>query len=349
MSNGCLEVRYSIVVPAYNLENWLSATVQSVVAATRQLSGKYFVELICINDGSKDGTRRVLEREESKLGKDGILKIIVINQENKGVSIARNAGLSVASGEWVLFLDGDDLLDSDIFNVLDGHIASYDKSFEAIQYKSRKFITEDDIISSKVADIDNDVRLVDTKHHLPQHIIDVPLSWYLFKREKISDVKFRPISMGEDRLYLFEALVKIDSILLVNKRLYYYRLRDGSALRSSWTEKKIIDTIKYLSLCNYEMTRCNKVIEAGSFKRVANMLIEECAYNIMRLNGHSARVNSLICWREAVQNYNCYGCSCYTKLAYSLVKKCGFCAAILVGVIPYALKKRGLYRKRITT
>ncbi|MGJ8454517.1 glycosyltransferase family 2 protein [Pseudothermotoga sp. U03pept] len=89
----------SIVIPAYNVEDYIRSTLESVKRQTYKN-----IEVIVVNDGSKDNTSEVARQKLA----DAEFPWMVIDQENQGVSVARNVGLSKASGEYVLFLDGDD-------------------------------------------------------------------------------------------------------------------------------------------------------------------------------------------------------------------------------------------------
>lgn len=88
----------SVIVPFYNIEQYVSYCLDSILAQTFR-----DFELICINDGSKDGTRELLDAYAEK---DSRVK--VIHQENQGVSAARNNGLQLAAGKYIAFIDGDD-------------------------------------------------------------------------------------------------------------------------------------------------------------------------------------------------------------------------------------------------
>ena len=93
-----LDKKLSIIIPCYNVEKYIAECLESVCNA-RDAE----VEVICVNDGSTDGTLSIIEQWKQKDD-----RIIIINQENKGVSAARNQGLNLAKGEFIYFLDGDD-------------------------------------------------------------------------------------------------------------------------------------------------------------------------------------------------------------------------------------------------
>ena len=92
--------KVSIIIPVYNAEKFLSETIESVIAQTYT-----DWEIIAVDDGSTDRSREILRKYEQRLP----LKIRVITQKNSGVSIARNNAIAIAKGEYIAFLDHDDL------------------------------------------------------------------------------------------------------------------------------------------------------------------------------------------------------------------------------------------------
>lgn len=97
-------MKISIVVAVYNIESYLNQCLDSLINQTIK-----DIEIICVNDGSTDNSQNIIN-EYSK--KDSRIK--VINQDNKGISAARNAGIDAATGEYLLFIDGDDYIDLDL-------------------------------------------------------------------------------------------------------------------------------------------------------------------------------------------------------------------------------------------
>ena len=98
----------SVIIPVYNSEKYLPQCLESIVG---QSYGD--IEIICVNDGSKDKSTEILN---SYAAKDERIKII--NQKNKGQSAARNAGLDVATGKYIAFVDSDDVIDFRFFEIL---------------------------------------------------------------------------------------------------------------------------------------------------------------------------------------------------------------------------------------
>ena len=107
----------SVIIPVYNAEKYLEKCLNSVIKQTLK-----DIEIICINDGSTDGSLNILQKYSEK-----DKRFIIIDQKNSGQSVARNKGLSVAKGEFIGFVDSDDWIDDDFYEKL------YDA---AIEYKA---------------------------------------------------------------------------------------------------------------------------------------------------------------------------------------------------------------------
>ncbi len=93
----------SIIVPVYNVEKYLRKCIDSIIYQTYQN-----IEIILVDDGSKDASGQICDEYAEKDA-----RITVIHKENGGVSIARNRGLDIAMGQWILFVDADDILPTD--------------------------------------------------------------------------------------------------------------------------------------------------------------------------------------------------------------------------------------------
>lgn len=100
--------KVSVIVPCYNVESYLSKCIESILNQTYKN-----IEIICINDGSKDNTLSLLKKYQSD-----DKRIVLINKKNAGVSAARNDGLKKATGDYVLFVDSDDYIDEKMVEIL---------------------------------------------------------------------------------------------------------------------------------------------------------------------------------------------------------------------------------------
>ncbi len=218
----------SVIIPVYNVEKYLPACLDSVLAQTFQ-----DWEAICINDGSTDKCSEIL-RNYTNLDK----RIICITQENKGVSAARNKGLQLAKGQFITFLDSDDEIQPDC----------YEKMYNAIQQthadicwcdyqtgfrrspKNKKYLKPNNYHTNIFAGF------IQGKPDM------VSVIWNkLYRREILKDILFKEkLPIGEDLFFLYQVLFKANSAIHIAEPLYFYRIRPGSAMHSGFS-KNIID------------------------------------------------------------------------------------------------------------
>ena len=116
--------KISVIIPVYNTESYLSRCLDSVLSNTYEN-----LEVICVNDGSTDNSINILDNY-----KFSDERVIVINQKNSGVSAARNAGLNVATGEYIAFIDSDDWVHTQYFEILLFAMSCNDSDVAACQY-----------------------------------------------------------------------------------------------------------------------------------------------------------------------------------------------------------------------
>lgn len=108
--------KISVIVPVYNMEKYLVRCLESIVNQTYP-----DLEIICVNDGSTDSSAKILETYASK---DKRIKLIT--KENGGLSSARNAGINAATGEFITFVDSDDWIQPDTYNIVSRYMSDAD-------------------------------------------------------------------------------------------------------------------------------------------------------------------------------------------------------------------------------
>ena len=122
------KIKVSVIIPVYNTENYLRACLDSVVNQTLR-----DIEIICVNDGSTDNSLSILKEYAEKDS-----RIVLINQKNAGVSVARNNAIAVAKGEYLAFLDSDDWFEPDAMEAAYSKI-SQDKT-DVVGFAAKSFI-----------------------------------------------------------------------------------------------------------------------------------------------------------------------------------------------------------------
>lgn len=243
----------SIIVPIYNLENYIYRCLQSILGQTYTN-----FECLLIDDGSTDNS--------SKICDDFTLKdsrITVVHKKNEGVSIARNTGICVAKGEYICFLDGDDWYEPSLLE-------------EAV-YKIME--TNSNVIMWGINFYDGDriyKKVVNKNDKLEIDQIDFFPEWFnapwtkIIKKTFLEENKIsfpENISMAEDMYFSYKCFSKLESIFFINKPLYnYYNMRQDSAC-NTMNKKKVMDEIKCIDLLESELNNTYKVFKNSICQR----------------------------------------------------------------------------------
>lgn len=112
------QIKLSIIIPIYNVEEFIEECLNSIIL---QVSESFPIEIIVVNDGTPDNSMTIVNRIQTRI--PNLFRII--NQENQGLSMARNNGLRVAKGEYVWFVDSDDYLLSNALLKVKEYIEKY--------------------------------------------------------------------------------------------------------------------------------------------------------------------------------------------------------------------------------
>lgn len=206
----------SVIVPCYNIGDYLDSCLQSIAAQKTEAA-----EFIFINDGSKDNT---LEKLQEFCKTDA--KYVLINQENQGVSAARNNAIKVAKGEYIYLLDGDDILAPGAVDRMVGYLQEY---------------SPDVIISDTIKRHGNDEVLVKSGLtvgvYSPEEIYDrvrvFPTPPKIIYRLKIlanQNIFFnQDLKLGEVYDFTIRVLSNSEKVVVVSDVFFYYIMRDSSA------------------------------------------------------------------------------------------------------------------------
>ncbi len=206
----------SIIVPVYNCEKWLSACLYSILS--QRIPSGFDMELLLVDDGSSDGSPKICDEYAEKHSE----RIKVFHQKNSGVSVARNIGLANANGDWIMFVDADDVLDEDTFMLLED---SELRSNDIIRFGWYEF-------NNRVHRPCNKQYCDDLKTYMRlvlQRKAALGVCGGFYKRELFDGLSFpQNISIGEDWLTLTCLLINAKSFVYVNKNLYGYRINEES-------------------------------------------------------------------------------------------------------------------------
>lgn len=236
----------SVIVPVYNAEKYLRDCLASI---QKQSYSEY--EVICVNDGSHDNSEMICR---SFVDIDN--RFSLVNQDNKGVSAARNTGLSLAKGDYICFIDADDIIDSEFLAKLfdlskDGafSLCSYTRNIDKLGLKETKLIdySKDNFVSSVI-----------------NETIEHPNLWLmLFNNDIIKKQNlqfYEGCIRNEDYEFYLRYLMFVDRIKVSNYKGYYYRTNVESAMHVT-TMKSLnsLDASKRIGALLYENNYTNDV------------------------------------------------------------------------------------------
>ena len=217
----------SVIVPVYNIENdLLDKCISSIINQTYRN-----LEIIIVDDGSRKETA-----DECDILAETDSRIIVIHQENKGVSAARNAGLDIAKGDYIGFVDPDDYLDLDMYQVLHDAMLKSGKDISLVSYrvvysdgkvKNRNYFNEDVIMSKHEA----------LSCLLDDEIITSSVWNKLYKRKLWEHIRFPEEKIFEDCRTAHKLFFASSGVVAVNKTCYNYYQRKDSIMNAKTLDK----------------------------------------------------------------------------------------------------------------
>lgn len=227
--------KISVIIPVYNTAPYLKRCLDSVLQSTYQN-----LEIICVNDGSTDGSLGILEHYRALDD-----RVVVIDQSNSGVSAARNKGMARATGDFISFVDSDDWVHPQYFDFLLCAIENAD-------------ISHCGMIRVKNDDLEEDVQQIS-----PIRIQDTDKMNFgeaadhcwgkLFRREIVEKLKFEEsVSFGEDKLFTAIALQTGKKLAVIDNVLYYYYNNPNSAVNT------VEHDLYPMAIKFYEDARANK-------------------------------------------------------------------------------------------
>lgn len=216
----------SIIMPVYNVEKYIEKSIKSVI---EQNNSQLKYEIIIVNDGTQDASIKIAEGLLSKSG----INYDIIYQENSGVSVARNSGLQHAKGDYVLFLDSDDILSSDFMcrlsyeknkknDIIFWAFSEVNEFGEILKEYSESYYTENKNYNDGIKVL-KDI-LIEKKH-----LIWTGSAIYsrIFLNENNLSFNKNHIN-GEDQEYILSALIFAKKVSYISNTLSYYLIRENS-------------------------------------------------------------------------------------------------------------------------
>lgn len=224
----------SVIIPVYNVERYLEQCIDSV------LNQKYKnMEIILIDDGSTDRSGQMCDKY-AKQDK----RIKVIHKKNGGAASAKNAGLRVAKGEYLVFVDSDDYLEPDAYSYMLSVLCEQDA--DVIQCSFRNIFPDikKDIVKLPKPNV------FDTQEYLKRFLIDwtCGLLWNkMYRRELFYGIFFEEGHKIDDEFFTYQGILNAKKVIHMPKVVYNYRKRKSSVMISPEFQHEILlDKLDYL-------------------------------------------------------------------------------------------------------
>lgn len=213
----------SILSPCYNVELFLPQCIDSIVNQTYKK-----LQIVLIDDGSKDGTWRIMQENAARDS-----RIEVYHQENQGVASTRNHLLEKVNGEYFLFVDSDDWCEQSMVEFLVGKALTNEADIVVCG-----MVKNDDVCSEEYFEVKMD-REDTVRKFLFHKELSGSLCNKLVKTSLLHGIRFdNRISYGEDALFCWNILQRVNSVVQTSKQLYHYRMNDSSLSHLNWTPEK---------------------------------------------------------------------------------------------------------------
>lgn len=224
----------SVIIPCYNVENFVEVSLKSVLKQTYRN-----LEIIIINDGSTDRTLEILE-EFKRLDS----RISLISQENKGQSVARNKGISLASGKYLCFIDSDDFIQQDMIEVL--LIQALKEGSDIISCGVRRYNLKKD--STTCFPLYTDSALIQINNYTQDNVMGAFLKGEGFNRGPVATlycsslfdgIRFETGRLHEDNFFNYQMFSKAQKATAIAYDAYFYVDNFSSSTKSKFTLRHI--------------------------------------------------------------------------------------------------------------
>lgn len=236
----------SIIIPVFNSENYIERCIKSVLCQTFK-----DIEIIIVNDGSTDKSLSICK----KLAENDN-KILIINQKNSGVSIARNKGLDCAEGKYISFIDSDDFVANDMIEFLVDNIKKYDSDIATCGICDC-YAQSDGTIEKKYGKNKNQRGIIDCREAMQEIFINGKVSLFaydkLYRREIFDNLRFPEGKIYEDAAIMPMVIQKVKKIYYDFTPKYFY-VKHKNSITSSKFKCQDMDIIK-VSKKNFEFIK----------------------------------------------------------------------------------------------
>ncbi len=259
----------SIIVPVFNTEDKLEKCIKSILGQSYR-----DIELILINDGSKDSSGKICEKyaEQDR-------RVRYIGRQNKGASATRNEGISLASGEYIQFVDSDDYIEKRMTEQLVKRMQ--DTGADMVMCGYTEYFPEYKNI--RLPEIDKTIKMTEIGREYPnifeKFLLNSPCN-KLYKKDKLFEKFPEDLSLGEDLIFNLHNMKYFEKVSFIKKSLYNYMISQGSLNRKY--RKDSIEIAERLYLESMEFSRDFQIGKASKI-HISNIFMTFFFYGLTDL------------------------------------------------------------------
>lgn len=244
----------SVIIPVFNTAAYLPRCLDSVLNNTYRN-----LEVLCINDGSTDNSAAIVARYAQVDS-----RVVLIDQKNAGVSVARNAGLDAATGEFIAFIDSDDWVHPQYFELL-----------THVQKRTNADVVAANYLATSTVQKVDDIQ-IDSCSYSALNFSEVMKNGYfkrmiwgrIYRKDVIKNHRFPAgIKWGEDTIFNVNALSTVSRLnaIMIDEKVYFYFQRESSAVHTLKTEEKVPVCEFYLAKGTQETDRFRNSVFMSEF------------------------------------------------------------------------------------
>ena len=315
-----MDEKISVIVPVYNVEQYLERCVDSIINQTYKN-----LEIILVNDGSTDNSGQLCDELARKDD-----RIRVVHKKNGGLSDARNVGIYEAKAELIGFIDSDDYIDEDMYEVLMNNLKDANADLSMCgHYDVYNNVPEAQVADKKIWELSPQEAI---KMVMEAKILSVTAVNKLYKKSLFSELKFEIGKIAEDAFIMIKLLDKCNKIVATNEKKYYYVHRENSITTQKFS-------LKFLNVIEaYEQNKEIILEKYPELREVAQMRMNWAYFYVLDRLLLDKEYNDKKLENKLISYLKDYSKSILTDSLFTKGRKIGFVALLL---------NRNLYRKII--
>ncbi len=219
----------SVIVPVFNIENYIDKCIRSIVGQTYKN-----LQIILVDDGSTDSSGFICDKYASQDS-----RIEVIHKVNGGLSDARNHGIEIANGEFIAFVDGDDWIHSQMYELMMKQMIDREADMVTCWYEQK----DEKQFSHHIDDKQVITKTIDGTEALCDIEIPLVVAWNkLYRRYIFDDLRYPVGRLHEDEFLIHRIFYKCKKIVVISNPLYFYTIRDGSIVHNM-SPRRVYDAL----------------------------------------------------------------------------------------------------------